>query len=465
LLCSEPGDAADSYASRADLVQALRDATSTGHAFVVFETEAARDRAVGLAQHTNGFAFKGCQIQLEASTYEPRSVLWENFRIEDAKLPVRMLMAALVLSGLLFVWVFVFFLPAALFAEQFSDAKGESPDFLYNQLFGILVVLGNQVMYAASDTLASHIGFKQEDARQSAYVIMYVVACTVNVVMDFAFLAKTSYRQMIARGVRTDAGKEIRLLDNWNEIFEAYAMQREIGSRMASYAWPWTFFVPFVVEGLLSNLMPYILQVNLVRSKRGIVGQFARRTMEHYTPMDLSRYGDILLNVMLTALIFFLPPGFLSQILMGLVLSHLYIYVYDHWRVLRLVPAFVFNNNNVHKAAECMLAVPVGLLLSAGVFKSNCQKLSNGISLPCSQGWTLLGRCIMVFALHVCLHLYLLIGVIHRRTVAKEPSTIPYEVAAQSIPQTWFTSNAMHCLRSVYIFNDSKPHIFFRPGM
>jgi len=272
---------------------------------------------------------------------------------------------------------------------------------------------------------------------------------------------------MIALGVRTDDGTEIRLLDGWNEIFEAYAMQRDVGSRLAAYAWPSTFLCPFMLEGPLTNMLPYILQRNLVRSKRGIVGQCAEKTMMHFAPMDLSRYGDILLNVMLAVLMFFLPPGFLYQIIMGMLLSHIYIYLYDHWRVLRLVPAFTFTNNHMHRAAECLLAVPMGLLLVAGVFKSNCAVLSNGIELPCSEGWMLFGRCLLGFAIHVCLHLYLLLCVIPRKqtSVAKEPSTIPYDVAAQKIPQTWFTTNAMHCLRSVYIYNHSKPHIRFRQGM
>lgn len=338
---------------------------------------------------------------------------------------------------------------------------------LYTILFMLLVIIGNQIMYTASDILASLIGFNQEDARQSAYVVMYVTACTVNVIMDFVFLAKTSYKEMIALGVRTYDGTEVRLLDSWNEIFEAYAMQRDIGTRMAAYAWPSTFLIPFIMEGLLTNMLPYILQRNLVRSKKGITGHYAEKTMMHFAPMDLSRYGDILLNVMLTVLMFFLPPGFLYQIILGMLLSHIYIYLYDHWRVLRLVPAFTFTNDHMHKAAECLLSVPVGLLLMAGVFKSNCQVLENGVSLPCTyNGWTLLARCAIVFVLHVSIHLYLLICVIPRHlSCTKEPSTIPYEVAARTIPQTWFTTNAMHCLRSAYIYNHSKPHIRFRHGM
>jgi len=404
---------------------------------------------------------------LEACTCEPTSVLWDNFGIDNSELPVRILTAALILLGMSIVWVFVFFLPAAYYVIQFRDARGEAPDFIYDKLYIALVLVGNLVMYAAADLLASQIGFRQEDARQTAYVIMYVTACTINVLMDFVFLAKTSYREMIVQGIRTDDGREIGSLNSWNEIFEAYSMQREIGSRLADYAFPSTFLVPFLLEPLFTNLAPYLVQLNLVRSKRGIVGYHAEKTMTHFAPMDLSRYGDLLLNMMLTAMMFFLPPGLLQQVIMGMFMSHVYIFAYDHCRVLRLVPSFSFTNNHTHQAAECLLAAPVGLLLSAGVFKSNCQVLSNGIRLPCSEGWTLLGRCVMAFALHVCLHLFLLISVIPRHVVAaaKEPSTVPYQDAVRTIPQTWFTTNAMHCLRSEYIYNHSKPHILFRPGM
>jgi len=248
-------------------------------------------------------------------------------------------------------------------------------------------------------------------------------------------------------------------------------MQRDIGMRLASYAWPSTFLFPFIGEALLTNFMPYVVQRHLVRSKKGIIGHYAQRTMIHFAPMDLSRYGDILLNVMLTAMMFFLPPGFLYDVICGMVLSHIYIYIYDHWRVLRLVPAFTFTNSHMHQAAECLFAVPVGLLLSAGVFKSNCQEIhifDTVFGLPCEESGTqLLLRCMLVFFLHVLLHLYVLLVIIPRAWVNKEKqaSTIPYEAAARVIPQTWFTTNAMHCLRSVYIYNHTKPHIRFKPGM
>jgi hypothetical protein len=464
IACSKPPESGKSGTDHAELVQGLKDATSTGHAFVVFETESARDRAVALAQESNGFAFKGCKIQLEACECEPTSVLWDNFRIDDAEVPMRILIACLVMLGLLAVWISVFFLPAAYYAAQYNEAKGDSPDWLYNTLLGLLVLIGNLIMYAAADFLASRIGFKQEDARQSAYVTMYVTACTVNVIMDFVFLIKTAYKEMASRGIRTDDGTKLQLLDRWDQVFEAYAMQREIGSRLTAYAWPFTFLIPFIMEGVMTNLLPYIVQRNLVRSKKGIVGLHAEKTMMFFAPMDLSRYGDVLLNVMLTVMIFFVPPGFLMQIIGGMVVSHIYIYMYDHFRVLRLVPAFSFSTFHEHKTAECLFAIPVGLLLAAGVFKSNCAVLSNGTRLPCAEGSALLGRCIMAFALHVSLHLFLLIRVIHANKIDKEPSTVPYEVAARTIPQTWFTTNPLHCLRSAHIYKPDKPHIFYVHG-
>merc|ERR1712113_808117 len=119
---------------------------------------------------------------------------------------------------------------------------------IYTGLFTLLVVAGNQIMYLVADAIASRIGFHLEDNRQTAYVIMYLTACVLQVVLDILYMAKTSYKEMVGLGVRTDAGTLIETLKMYEEIFESYAMQRSIGQHLYSYVWPSTFLIPFLFE-------------------------------------------------------------------------------------------------------------------------------------------------------------------------------------------------------------------------
>jgi len=57
----------------------------------------------------------------------------------------------------------------------------------------------------------------------------------------------------------------------------------------------------------------------------------------------LGRYADIVINFMLLGLMMFMPMGFYFPALFFLLLSHIYIYVYDHCRILRCVTGFTLG--------------------------------------------------------------------------------------------------------------------------
>merc|ERR1719498_278527 len=90
-------------------------------------------------------------------------------------------------------------------------------------------------------------------------------------------------------------------------------------------------------------------------------------------PMDMGRYGDLLLNVILGILIFYFPGGYTIYLFGMMFLSHLYIYMLDHWHVLRIVPGCYFASDVIDWYAQVMLAPCVGLILSCLVFKSGNQ--------------------------------------------------------------------------------------------
>ena len=62
---------------------------------------------------------------------------------------------------------------------------------------------------------------------------------------------------------------------------------------------------------------------------------------------DLGRYADILLNVFLGILIFFFPGGYNWTLFCGMFVSHIVIYLFDHWRVLNVIPTIKITSYQV----------------------------------------------------------------------------------------------------------------------
>merc|ERR1719454_2796844 len=55
-------------------------------------------------------------------------------------------------------------------------------------------------------------------------------------------------------------------------------------------------------------------------------------------PFDMGRYGDLLLNMLLGILIFYFPGGYTLLLFIGMGLSHIWIYIIDHVKVLTTIP-------------------------------------------------------------------------------------------------------------------------------
>merc|ERR1740138_1666687 len=137
---------------------------------------------------------------------------------------------------------------------------------------------------------------------------------------------------------------------------------------------------------------------------KGIRGREAEKTLQFFTPMDLARYGDLTLNIVLTSLIFFFPAGEMLKLFLALIISHFFIYCYDKYRVLRAVPGFCFAGDSAEKCAQSILALPCAFILAAIVFKGNCLEMSP----YCMEQRPLFISCLCAFSLHLAVHWTLL---------------------------------------------------------
>eukprot|EP00929_Paragymnodinium_shiwhaense_P055461 TRINITY_DN27786_c0_g1_i1.p1 TRINITY_DN27786_c0_g1~~TRINITY_DN27786_c0_g1_i1.p1 ORF type:complete len:1040 (+),score=133.98 TRINITY_DN27786_c0_g1_i1:77-3196(+) len=442
----------------------LRSMTSTSSAFVVFASEEARDAAVALSACQGGLKTRdGSVVTLKKKDWEPESILFENFQVQPSSSPAcRIALGSFAIFGALMCWCVFFFLPTALYISAYTEVRGEDPGLLFSILLTVLVILGNQIIYFLCDYVGTKIGFRSLDDHQVFYVVSYTLACVVAVALDICLLAYSTYHEMVNLGIHTDKGSLIEMLKRWEEIFEAYAMQKSLGQTLYGYMWPATFLVPFLAEPLGTIMAPYLVQKWILSSKPRVKGYAASKSLAIFIPMDLSRYGDVLLNVTLASMIVFVPPGFLFNTFLFMALSHIFIIGFDHIRVLRFVSGFCYPSNRVDNMAQMMLSIPLGIILSGVVFKSNCQP-----GLPCAHGFSLLFRCLLAFFGHIAVHLLVFRHVVPllARGSDHEQTPIEYPDYAKDVACSWFTANPVHCLRSKYIYKEKQPCIKFERGM
>jgi len=261
---------------------------------------------------------------------------------------------------------------------------------------------------------------------------------------------------------RTYYGVKIAEVDTFTEQFETYAMQRILAENVKAYCFPATFLIPFLIEPFITVYLPYKIGQCMVRTHPEWTGRDAELWMVAFE-FDMGRYGDLLLNMLLGVLIFFFPGGYTLMLFFGMAFSHMYIYAFDHCRVIRTIPKCVYSNMQVDWWAQFMLAPITATILTALVYKANCQGWGY-----CIRSMRLLEACTGAFFLHFAVHVLLLLKVVPALTKTPTPSADlddqTFVDCAKEYPCSWFSANPIHCLRSKYIYEDSPPCSYYILG-
>jgi len=457
------------------VMEILHGLKSSGKVFVVFNTEKERDDAVADAKSNDqGMTFKGKAVRLDAAEVEPEGVRWNNFADENVPFGHKKKVAGAVVSIALAlcIWAGVFYLPFVWVSASANYTYGQSPSQVSQTVFGFVVVLGNVMMYSTCSEIADRMRFPYRKDTEVCYMILYTISCVFNVALDLVVTCFMAYWQLSGSGARMYDGQPISEAPTLVSLLMTYGMQREMGGNAQAYAWPSTFLIPFLIEPVAAIYLPYQLMVWLVRSHSDI----NTATSEAYLAsisFDLSRYADIHLNVILAVLILFFPGGYTLTMFFGLAISHVWIYVYDHVRVLGFSPGFRFASADVDWWAQWMLAFPCGILLSAFVWKINqdmefkITKMAFGSQGdPQQSSIGIVAMVIAAFVGHVFLHTWLLENVVPRFGTKQdnEDNSDTYQDCAERLPCSFLTSNPVLCLRSDYIYQHRPPITFCQQG-
>lgn len=441
-------------------IELLEQLESSAHAFVVFKTEQDRDKAV-LKVATCGLQWNNQSLELKEMTVEPDTVQWPNFGHSSLAGKVSRLFMGFgyILLGVL-LWTTVFYSPYAWSVMHFNYDNGQEPGLVYGIAFSMVVVIGNNMMYEICARVSDYIGFLFKDEREACYMVLYCIACIFNVLLDFVTTYFMALQVMGGLGFRLYDGTRLENVSTFKDQFESYAMQRSLAENTFLYAFPSTFLIPFLIEPIITIWVPLKLGQLIVRTHPEIMGPAAEGWLVS-APMEMGRYADILLDVLLGLLIFYFPGGYTHTLFFAMAGSHVFIYAFDHYRVLRTIPSCIFASFDVEWCAQAMLAPCCGLILSVLVFKSNCE--GHGY---CLQDKPLVAACTGAFILHTIVHWLLLIYVVPRFGIqAKDAlNTDIYKEVNEKLACSWFSANPVHCLRSRYIYNHNPPCGYFVSG-
>jgi len=440
-----------------DVQQELRDLQTCECAFIVFDSETERDQAIDIIKE-QGLEYRGSTLGMERVPHEPFSVVWNNMHNFCPHERVKRIIHGVgIIIVSLAIWVLGFYLPYAYAALNFNYGGGNEPGFAEAMTFTMIVCVGNVTMYLVCSEVADRVQFQYTDDREVCYMLFYTVALVVNVILDLACSYYIALAMMTGIGMKTYHGENLEDVNHFTEQFETYGMQKEMGATLMAYNFPATFLIPFLIEPIATILVPYVLMTLLVRSHRELAGVGAEAYLAA-TPMDLSRYADVLLNVMLCVLILFFPGGYNMKMFLGLACSHVFIYLFDQYRVLRSIPKCEFSEGKVDWWAQWLLCVPCGLVLTCLVYKSNCEEEYMGGLAHCDHRGTLIIKCLSAFLIHVIVHTLILVYVVPWFGFKHKPPTLlKYKVCATRDPASWFALNPVYCLRSKYMYEHNPP--------
>lgn len=435
----------------------LRTLPCSGHAFVVFETPRECDAALARLGG-KPITIGGRQVTLQRVKAEADEVLWESFGATHLHTGVRLIIGVIVLITTIAVLDLFFYSPYVHYLRSSQTVNRRSEGGAQEFLLGSLVIVANQIIYKVCEKVAQSCNFHFKSTSMVFYVVFYTVAVLVNTIVDLhtviLITAGYTYKDLLD-------GSTDRSVLSAEVVLQNPALQRTLFEQTSTYIYS-CLILPFLCEPFVLAVLPYYLNVWLVRSRRDVTLQDAEDNLA-CPQFELSRYGDILINVMLCAVVLPFTYRDLWQLFLGLVVSQVIIYAWDHYRLLRVSTSSHFKSSIMDQCALYLTALPCAVMaacLVCRIFGSRDElKFAQehwGIKIP-GHNWFWTSAAIGMLV-HLCFHL-LALKCIQGGSRDEDNSLNgqPYSVVAEEIPCSFFNTNPVHCLRSKFIY-EHTPH-------
>ncbi|CAE7221893.1 unnamed protein product, partial [Symbiodinium sp. KB8] len=456
-----------------------RDAVSTSFMYAIFGTEHSL-----LVDHAKKVFSSDSEVPLYMGRHpirqdpagggsEPESVLWKNFQCDIKVVPYKVMASIAGIAVSILFWGVFFYFPFAVYealgcmafscpgafglwhCEAWSySALGQPTDFASETTFSLLVVVGNQLLYLLCDKASKHIGFRFASQELAAYTGLYTMALLSNMFIDMWILWYTT----------TTATENLGLEVTWRSFLlnqeerVSFPLRAKLGERLYAYNFPSCFLLPFLCEALFTVILPYHVYSKLVGSQP--ISQRGADACLLPITFDMARYADVVLNMTQATVSLFFSPGYVWPTFIFLFFSHLFVYAWDHYRVLRHVRQFRFSSYRTEKVAQRLLAVPGASLATCVMFQ-----LYQVQAVRPTTKFAAVVTLSVPALLHIALYMLVLeYAVPWLGRTAHVPAMQRYSEVAKIFPGNFFNMNPVHCLRSRYLHNHQPPCIFYQIG-
>lgn len=467
-------------------LEALR-TSDTVH--VVLRTETQRNKALArMQEHPLRYPLEAGhdeQHELTAcvQSAEPETVVWTSYGQQNHEFWLHIARGiVLIIIAVILLDIF-FYAPYVAYILSMSNVAGMTQgSFLQGTILGLLITVCNQIIYQIIAAIGSRCGFSTKDKQMQFYVVMYTIAVFCNTLLDLATVL------VLARGYSADQALKMQIATDSalsaKSVAENPSLQRSIYVQIVMYIFPGCLLLPFLLEPLTMFGGPYMLGKWLVRSREDCTAPDAEACLR-CPEFDLSRYGDILINVMLCLITLIFTYRDLWVVFLCLIVSLVWIYYWDRFRFLRLSTRSFCASPKMENTAQWLCIGPCMILAGCLMFRLYAAKTGRGdgflegtmkgMDVVMEGSASLVNReTVMVAILFAAFCHFLVHGALLKWLVpwladlrSREDHVdleVPYEEVSAKLPGNWFNCNPIFCLRSMYYYQHAQPCVPFIAG-
>lgn len=480
-----------------DIIEVLDSLETSRYAFIVFNTLQDSVKAKRATDKTP-LEYKGSKIELFDHDYEPMTVVWEGWGCQKTERYLRLSFGWIAILVAVVILDVFFYFPYVQYIMSYNDVAGMTQgSFFTGTVLGLLITVCNQILYQLAMFFAQSCGWTNKGREMRYYVLQYTLAVLLNTIVDLWTVVILSRGYAIDEAIQYQKATDHAM--SAKALAEQPSLQQALYVQLLSYIYPSCLLLPFLIEPLATTTFPYLLGTKLVGSHHECSIQQAEECLA-MPDYDLSRYGDVIVNIMLCCLMFTFTYPQLWMIWFYFIISMIVIYTWDRVRLMRFSKRCNFTSMTMDAAAQYMATLPVGILAAALVFRMYGAKHDGFLAHLDSKELkaidighikevffqsltrhTIVWACFGAFVCHVFIHSALLRAFSPRKSEESDDSlhtsieeleeiakqkTKTYPEVAKYFPDSFFTTNPVHCLRSKhkYTATDQPPCPFFEVG-
>jgi hypothetical protein len=480
----EPSD--DDSERAISIEEMLEGLKTSGTVYVVFagtkDQVAAEERC-----SENPLIFEQCgekhTITLSETEAEPLAVIWSGYGTKRPKFLMSLGVASLLVFLAVILLDIFFYAPYVYYILSMSDVTGMSQGSMLSGLFlGLLITVCNQCIYAIIGFFTDRQGWTDMDAKDCYYCVKYTLAVFFNTLIDLATVLVLAQGYSVDQVMEQQAAADSTMSPK--AIAEQPNIQKAIYEQLVLYIFPSCILLPFIAEPIGYGVL-YQLYKALVRTRQEVTLQDAEQCLA-CPPYDLSRYGDVLVNMMLCCITLAFTYRDLWELFLYMLISMAVILCWDHVRVLRYSIVTQFPTDQMERAVQYMMALPSSCIVACLVFKcygASHDGFINALEHSYGEGYLdLIKRSNVIkfmflgFVVNLIFQWLLMRLIVMPRTEKKMKERLRimkeeeeaaegfYQHIAEREPSNYFNTNPVNCLRSKYIYDHSPPCMPYRIG-